>query len=87
MIEPRQLMDLGFSENEAKVYLAVLELNEAPISRIAERAQIHRVTCYDVLEYLRRRELVVKLAKNRKIYYRASSPKHLVRWSDKQRQQ
>ena len=44
------LQDIGFSEKEAKIYLAILELNEALPSAIARRANIKRPTTYVILD-------------------------------------
>lgn len=52
------LLDLGLYEDEAKVYLACLELGGGYVSSIAKRARVHRVTCYHTLENLIKKGLV-----------------------------
>ena len=46
------LKNLGLSEKAAQVYLASLELGEAPVQKLAERAGLKRTTVYYVLEEL-----------------------------------
>lgn len=46
------LQKYGFSEKEAKVYLASLQLGSAPWSTIARHAGEKRVTVYSLLKEL-----------------------------------
>lgn len=46
------LRGAGFSEKEAKIYLACLQLGQATVSQIAENSKIKRPTAYLVLENL-----------------------------------
>ena len=43
------LIDLGLTENEAKVYVAALSLGPATILKIAQAAAIKRTTVYFVV--------------------------------------
>ena len=52
------LQRLGFTENEARVYLALLHLGRARGSAVAQRSGVHRPTAYDVLKNLRKQGLV-----------------------------
>lgn len=52
MIKKEQLVDLGFSNKEAGVYLALLELGPSTTTEISRRAGINRTTGYDILESL-----------------------------------
>lgn len=47
-----ELQKLGLQINEAKVYLALLELGQGTVSDICKSAQLNRTTGYDVLERL-----------------------------------
>lgn len=53
-----KLMELGLSEKEAKLYLLLLQLGNSPVSPLAKRAELKRVTVYSVLEVLVERGLV-----------------------------
>jgi sugar-specific transcriptional regulator TrmB len=48
----RTLVELGLHDTEARFYLAALELGQAPIREIAEKAGISRTNAYDVLARL-----------------------------------
>ena len=52
------LNKLGFSDNKAKIYQAVLSLGSAPVSAIAQKAGIVRSTTYKILSELARDGLV-----------------------------
>src|SRR3989344_8552837 len=52
------LKELGLSDKEAKVYLAMIELGSAPVSAIAKQAKIKRPTTYVVLDMLSEKGLV-----------------------------
>lgn len=73
----KALETAGLSNNETKVYLALLELGSASVVEIAKRSGVHRVNIYDVLERLMRRGLVSAVLKANKRYYEAASPENL----------
>lgn len=52
------LMQIGFTEKEAQVYLMLLRIGPAPASLLAKRVGMKRVTAYSVLESLSERGVV-----------------------------
>lgn len=72
------LEDLGLSEEEAKVYMALLELGSSYVSSIAKKAGVHRVNCYHTLGNLVRKGVVSSFTKNNLKYFSVESPKILV---------
>lgn len=68
------LLDIGFTGNEANVYLAALELKEALASSIAKRAGVKRPTTYVLLECLREKGLVSSFKKNGHFFFRVNHP-------------
>jgi sugar-specific transcriptional regulator TrmB len=68
------LLDIGFTENEASVYLAALELKEALASSIAKRAGVKRPTTYVLLECLQRKGLVSVVKKNGHFFFHVNHP-------------
>ncbi len=74
------LKNIGLSEKEAKVYLAVLNLKKGLITPIAEEAHVNRTTAYDVLENLNKKGLVVKYIENGKIGYTTQGPQKIKNW-------
>lgn len=73
-----KLMDLGFTEDEAKAYLALLELGGAYVSAIAKKCGIHRVNCYKILDDLVEKGLVNRFVKNNVKHYSIDTPRILV---------
>ncbi len=82
-----ELKGLDFSDKEAKVYLALLELGEAPVQKISEKAKVNRATTYIVLEALQKRGVVSTVEKDKKVIFAAESPRALLRLFRSEEQQ
>src|SRR3989338_1279088 len=74
---PGVLAELGLSEGEIKVYLALLKLSSVPVSKIKEETQMHRTTIYDFLEKLLNKGLINYVIRNNVKYYTAANPTKL----------
>lgn len=72
------LEEIGLSEGERKVYLALLKLGLSPVNKIKEESQLHRTTIYDFLEKLLNKGLVSYLEKNHVKYFKATHPNKLL---------
>lgn len=72
-----ELKKLGLSDKEAKVYLAILELSQAPAAEIAINSGINRATTYVILEELRKKGLVSSFEKGKKTIFAAEPPELL----------
>lgn len=72
-----QLKHIGLSENEAKVYLAMLELGSSPMLEIAAKAGINRPTAYAQIESLKKMGLISMQTKGKKQLYIAEDPEQL----------
>ena len=72
-----QLKHIGLSENEAKVYLAMLELGPSPVLEIASKAGINRPTAYAQIETLKKMGLISMQTKGKKQLYIAEDPDQL----------
>lgn len=72
-----QLKHIGLSENEAKVYLAMLELGPSPVLEIAAKAGINRPTAYVQIESLKKMGLVSTQTKGKKQLFIAEDPDQL----------
>jgi sugar-specific transcriptional regulator TrmB len=70
----KSLTDVGFSDKEANVYLALLELGKGTVSEIARKANINRTTGYDILNTLVNEGLASISGKEPKREYVAESP-------------
>lgn len=71
------LQQYGFSEKEAKVYLAWLELGSAPGSTIARHAWEKRVTVYSIIKELIKKWYMTELKRNDMSYFSVISPEAL----------
>lgn len=68
------LENIGLTAKEASIYLAALELGEAPASEIAHRAKLNRVSCYDLLKKLGQRGFISTTIKNDITFFAATDP-------------
>ena len=68
------LQKLGYSPNEADVYLAILKLGEGTVADIAKRSGIPRTSCYYILESLKRQGLVSSYTKKKRPYWVIEDP-------------
>ncbi|MFZ2193505.1 MAG: helix-turn-helix domain-containing protein [Candidatus Moraniibacteriota bacterium] len=72
------LEKFGFSHNEAKIYLASLELGTSSAQDIAKKANLKRTTAYSVLGYLVNRGVVGKTIIKNKTKFVAEPPEKLL---------
>lgn len=70
-----ELQSFGFSEKEAEVYIAILELGKGTVSQISRKAGINRTTGYDILNSLAEKRVINISGKEPKQEYAAESPK------------
>lgn len=66
--------NIGLNSKEAAVYLSALELGSSPVSVIAAKAKINRVTTYDILEKLIKKGLINFITKAKVKYFNATDP-------------
>lgn len=72
------LLNIGFPEKEAAVYLALLELGRGTVTAIARKANLNRTTGYHVLNSLANQGLVSVSGKEPLQEYIAESPERIV---------
>src|SRR3989344_849600 len=72
------LKEFGLSENEIKVYLALIKTGESTVQNIAKNAELPRTTTYHLLESLEQKSLVGFVIKESKKYFQAAPPKKLI---------
>lgn len=73
-----ELRKLGLKENEAKIYLAGLELGPVPLAALAQKAGIARPTAYEIAGVLKTRGLFSETRQNKKRVFMARSPESLL---------
>lgn len=59
-----ELLRLGLTDEEARIYVACLEINGGPVSVIARKANVHRVSAYHTLENLLEKKLLSEYNRN-----------------------
>jgi HTH-type transcriptional regulator, sugar sensing transcriptional regulator len=72
------LLSIGFNRKEVQVYLAALELAEATITDIAQKAKIPRTTAYGIITSLSKQGLISFNIKKRRKYFFAENPMRLL---------
>ena len=72
------LLNLGFGEKEAIVYVSLLELGKGTVSQISRKAGINRTTGYEILDSLLNKGVVNLSGKEPKAEYAAESPESLA---------
>jgi sugar-specific transcriptional regulator TrmB len=73
----RDLTPYGLSDPEAKAYLAILELGESTVERIAKKTRIVRTSLYHTLGLLKTRGLVTVAKRGARTVYIAEDPRVL----------
>lgn len=81
-----ELTRFGLSEKEARVYLALLELEVATANEAAKASGVNRSSTYVVLESLQKRGLVSVTAGGKVQKYIAAHPEQLARMAEHQAQ-
>ncbi|TSC75407.1 MAG: transcriptional regulator TrmB [Parcubacteria group bacterium Gr01-1014_33] len=78
-MNPQQIVEqLGLTQKEAAIYLATLELGQAPVLRIAQKAGVKRPTAYITLSSLHEKGLIDIIPKRATTFYRATDPDLLL---------
>lgn len=72
------LQDIGLTPGEARVYLALLELNQSTVSPISKKAKVSISKIYTLLEGLIRKGLVSSIVKNNVKYFNAADPERII---------
>jgi|APSaa5957512622_1039677.scaffolds.fasta_scaffold43923_1 HTH-type transcriptional regulator, sugar sensing transcriptional regulator len=78
-METRKVLEnLGLSDGETKVYLALLKIGTSPVSKIKEESELHRTTIYDFIEKLINKGLASYVIENNVKFYSATHPSKLM---------
>jgi sugar-specific transcriptional regulator TrmB len=76
-MDHRELVNLGLTEKEAKVYLAALELGKSPVQKISQKAGVNRATTYVIIEGMMKKGLMSSYHEDKKQFFFAESPEKL----------
>ncbi len=77
------LLKIGLTEGEAKVYLALSELGSSTVGPIVKKSGVAYSNIYDILNRLIGKGIVSFIIKNKTKYFQAASPTNLVNYLEK----
>ena len=72
------LLECGYTENQARTYLALLTSGSAPLSVVSRVSGIKRTSLYNFIDEMIERGLVHKVQRGKRWYYQAASPDSLI---------
>jgi len=72
------LESLGLSKNEAKVYLALLNIGQSQAGQIAIESKLHRTNVYDALDRLIKKGFASFISKGKTKFFEATDPRNLL---------
>lgn len=73
-----QLIKLGLTHKEAKVYLTLLETNEATAQTLSKKSELNRSTVYVILDGLAQKGLASSIEKNGIKMFQAAPPEQIL---------
>ena len=81
------LLRIGLTEGEAKVYLALSELGSSTVGPIVKKSKVAYSNIYDILNRLIEKGIVSFIIKNKTKYFQAASPSNLIQYLDKKQEE
>lgn len=78
----KTLMDFGLTKNEAKIYLAALELNQGLASSLAKKTKINRSSAYSIINSLQKKGFMSSYEKRGVRYFQAVDPGIILQWGE-----
>ena len=82
-----QLREAGLTENESKVYTALLELGPSHAGLITRKSGLHRRVVYDVLDMMIKKGIVGYIIRNNVRLYQAGDPRRFMEIIDEKKEQ
>ena len=70
----KYLQEIGLSDKEASVYVALLQVDNDSVLDLAKRTKINRTTIYPVLESLAKKGLISEIKIDKKVRFQAEPP-------------
>lgn len=72
------LQEVGLTERESKVYIALLELGSTTTGPLIKKSEVPNSKIYEILENLQNKGLASWITKGKTKYFQASPPKQLL---------
>ncbi len=76
------LSQIGFTENEARLYIELLRIGSQPVSVLAKRTRFNRSSTYSILKSLEGKGVVSSFSKRGVKYFSANDPNSLISYLD-----
>ena len=81
----RLLKEIGLTNGETRVYLALLKLGENSVGPIAKKADVSLSKIYEILDNLIKKGLVSHIVKNNTKHFLASEPERIIDYLEKKK--
>lgn len=81
----KYLQEIGLSDKEAAIYLALLATDNSSVIDLAEKTKVKRPTVYVILESLAKKGLVSETTVGKKTHYQAEPPERLETFVERQK--
>lgn len=81
------LLRIGLTEGEAKVYIALTELGSSTVGPIVKKSGVAYSNVYDILDRLAGKGVISFIVKNKTRHFQAASPSNLIDYLDKKEQE
>ncbi len=81
----KYLQQIGLSEKEAEIYVALLQYDNASVTDLAKKTRVNRTTIYPVLETLAKKGLVSEIQIDTKTHFQAEPPERLETFIERQK--
>jgi len=86
MIE-QVLQQIGLTQNEIKVYLALLKLGESKTGQILEKSGLNSGKIYEILNSLQKKGLVSSITKDKVQYFSPADPKRVIDYLEEKKKE
>ncbi|MDP2642643.1 MAG: helix-turn-helix domain-containing protein [Candidatus Peregrinibacteria bacterium] len=77
------LCQIGFTSNESKVYLELLQVGAQPVSLLAKRLSMNRTSVWSLLKSLEQKGIVSSYSSKKILYFVANDPNFLIGYIDR----
>lgn len=77
-MDEQLLREIGLSEYESKIYLALIALGESTSGQIMNKANINSGRIYQILDSLKEKGLISEIVKNKVKYFSPTNPQKIL---------
>ena len=86
-MDTKPLEEIGLTDSEIKVYMALLKLGQTTAGPIVDEAKVTRSKIYDILERLKNKGLVGYITKESTKYFSAADPHNILHYLEKKEEE